>query len=176
MHRECAPPPVETPCEYDEQLLELLRRIVQQFRGGLVSKARRLCASLNSRLESNRKEEEESKSGHGGRRAATINFRNNLEIARPKNRTSLPGFALPALFDDFSQSNLLRAVESSKVDHFLVRQVDHFPVSSSLSVNLISVRTIKKNKKKKNKTKPCSAPCSRESPLLLKLREVPLLL
>ena len=31
---------------------------VQRFRGGLVFKAHRLCASLNSRLESNNKEEE----------------------------------------------------------------------------------------------------------------------
>jgi len=32
---------------------------VQRFRGGLVFKAHRLCASLNSRLESNKEEEEE---------------------------------------------------------------------------------------------------------------------
>jgi len=32
---------------------------VQQFRGGLVFKAHRLCVSLNSRLEGNKEEEEE---------------------------------------------------------------------------------------------------------------------
>ena len=33
-------------------------RNVQRFRGGLVFKAHRLCVSLNSRLESNKEEEE----------------------------------------------------------------------------------------------------------------------
>jgi len=37
---------------------QLLHRNVQQFRGGLVFKAHRLCVSLNSRLESNKEEEE----------------------------------------------------------------------------------------------------------------------
>jgi len=37
----------------------LLHRNVQRFRGGLVFKAHRLCVSLNSRLESNKEEEEE---------------------------------------------------------------------------------------------------------------------
>ena len=37
----------------------LLHRIVQRFRGGLVFSAHRLCVSLNSRLESNKEEEEE---------------------------------------------------------------------------------------------------------------------
>jgi len=32
--------------------------LVQRFRGGLVLKAHRLCVSLNSRLESNKEEEE----------------------------------------------------------------------------------------------------------------------
>jgi len=36
----------------------VLHRNVQRFRGGLVFKARRLCVSLNSRLESNKEEEE----------------------------------------------------------------------------------------------------------------------
>jgi len=36
---------------------QLLHRNVQRFRGGLVFKAHRLCASLNSRLESNKEEE-----------------------------------------------------------------------------------------------------------------------
>jgi len=35
-------------------------RNVQRFRGGLVFKAHRLCVSLNSRLESNKEEEEEA--------------------------------------------------------------------------------------------------------------------
>ena len=39
--------------------LQLLHRNVQQFRGGLVFKAHRLCVSLNSRLESNKEEKEE---------------------------------------------------------------------------------------------------------------------
>jgi len=34
---------------------------VQQFRGGLVFKARRLCESLNSRLEGNKEEEKKIK-------------------------------------------------------------------------------------------------------------------
>jgi len=34
----------------------MLLRNVQQFRGGLVFKAHRLCVSLNSRLESNKEE------------------------------------------------------------------------------------------------------------------------
>ena len=33
--------------------------MVQRFRGGLVLKAHRLCVSLNSKLESNKEEEEE---------------------------------------------------------------------------------------------------------------------
>ena len=37
-----------------------LDRNVQRFRGGLVFKAYRLCVSLNSRLESNKEEEEGS--------------------------------------------------------------------------------------------------------------------
>jgi len=37
---------------------QLLYRNVQRFRGGLVSKAHRLCVSLNSRLESNKEEED----------------------------------------------------------------------------------------------------------------------
>ena len=36
---------------------QLLHKHVQRFRGGLVSKAHRLCVSLNSRLESNKEEE-----------------------------------------------------------------------------------------------------------------------
>jgi len=39
--------------------VQLLHRNVQRFRGGLVFKAHRLCVSLNSRLESNKEEEEE---------------------------------------------------------------------------------------------------------------------
>jgi len=37
---------------------QLLHRNVQRFRGGLVFEAHRLCVSLNSRLESNKEEEE----------------------------------------------------------------------------------------------------------------------
>jgi len=37
---------------------QLLHRNVLRFRGGLVFKAHRLCVSLNSRLESNKEEEE----------------------------------------------------------------------------------------------------------------------
>ena len=42
-----------------EQMREeqLLHRIVQRFRGGLVIKARRLCVSLNSKIERNKEEE-----------------------------------------------------------------------------------------------------------------------
>ena len=40
---------------------------VQRFRGGLVCKAHRLCVALNSRLESN-KEEDEDLPGRGERR------------------------------------------------------------------------------------------------------------
>ena len=39
---------------------QLLYRNVQRFRGGLVFKGHRLCVSLNSRLESNKEEEEET--------------------------------------------------------------------------------------------------------------------
>ena len=45
----------ETPKE------QLLHRNVQRFRGGLVFKAHRLRVSLNSRLESNKEEEEDNK-------------------------------------------------------------------------------------------------------------------
>ena len=38
-------------------VVQRLHRNVQQFRGGLVFKAHRLCASLNSRLERNKEEE-----------------------------------------------------------------------------------------------------------------------
>ena len=38
---------------------EGVHRNVQRFRGGLVFKAHRLCVSLNSRLESNKEEEDE---------------------------------------------------------------------------------------------------------------------
>jgi len=37
----------------------LTEKDVQRFRGGLVFKAHRLCVSLNSRLESNKEEEED---------------------------------------------------------------------------------------------------------------------
>jgi len=36
---------------------------MQRFRGGLVFKAHRLCVSLNSRLESNKEEEEDLEAG-----------------------------------------------------------------------------------------------------------------
>ena len=36
---------------------------MQRFRGGLVFKAHRLCVSLNSRLESNKEEEEDVEDG-----------------------------------------------------------------------------------------------------------------
>ena len=41
---------------------------MQRFRGGLVFKAHRLCVSLNSRIESNKEEEEEGscREGLGG--------------------------------------------------------------------------------------------------------------
>ena len=42
----------------DVAAAELLRRNVKRFRGGLVFKAHRLFVSLNSRLESNKEEEE----------------------------------------------------------------------------------------------------------------------
>ena len=46
-----------------------MHRNVQRFRGGLVFNADRLCVSLNSRLESNKEEEEEvfheSRQQHG---------------------------------------------------------------------------------------------------------------
>ena len=38
---------------------QLINRNVQRFRGGLISKAHRLCVSLNYRLESNEEEEED---------------------------------------------------------------------------------------------------------------------
>ena len=41
-----------------EDTLQLLHRNVQRFRGGLVFKAHRLCVSLNSRLASNKEEED----------------------------------------------------------------------------------------------------------------------
>ena len=47
---------------------QLLHRNVQRSRGGLVFKAHRLCVSLNSRLESNKEEEEPS---GGAARAGT---------------------------------------------------------------------------------------------------------
>ena len=40
------------------RMRQLLHRNVQRFRGGLVFKAHRLCVSLNSRLESNKEEED----------------------------------------------------------------------------------------------------------------------
>ena len=46
--------------------VQLLPRNVQRFRGGLVSKAHRLCVSLNSKLESNKEEEERSQQSYGG--------------------------------------------------------------------------------------------------------------
>ena len=42
-----------------QPIIQLLYRDVQQFRGGLVVKAHRLCVSRNSRLESSKEEEEE---------------------------------------------------------------------------------------------------------------------
>ena len=46
-----------------------LLRNVQRFRGGLVFKARRLCVSLNSRLESNKEEEDRRTCKGGGEEA-----------------------------------------------------------------------------------------------------------
>ena len=40
------------------EVCPLLHRNMQRFRGGPVFKAHRLCVSLNSRLESNKEEEE----------------------------------------------------------------------------------------------------------------------
>jgi len=45
---------------------QLLHRIVQRFRGGLVFEAHRLGVSLNSRLETNKEEEEFLGLGFGG--------------------------------------------------------------------------------------------------------------
>jgi len=50
---------------------QLLHRNVQRFRGGLVFKAHRLCVSLNSRLESD-KEEDEADLSPKGLRAVLI--------------------------------------------------------------------------------------------------------
>jgi len=48
-----------TPGLRNESISEhLLHRYVQRFRGGLVFEAHRLCVSLDSRLESNKEEEE----------------------------------------------------------------------------------------------------------------------
>jgi len=50
-----------TPSARDLNSNTPLDRNVQWFRGGLVSKAQRLCASLNSRLESNKEEEKSNR-------------------------------------------------------------------------------------------------------------------
>jgi len=42
----------------DQHATVLLPRNVQRFRGGLLFKVHRLCVSLNSRLESNKEEQE----------------------------------------------------------------------------------------------------------------------
>ena len=64
--------PVSHPHTYplDEQLLH---RNVKRFRGGLVFKAHRLCVSLNSRLESNKEEEDIHSSPLQSRRICTAN-------------------------------------------------------------------------------------------------------
>jgi len=49
----------ERPWNHPRRTLQLLRRNVKRFRGGLVFKALRLFVSHNSRLESNNQEEEE---------------------------------------------------------------------------------------------------------------------
>ena len=49
-----------SPAGHKPAQLALLRRNVKRFRGGLVFKAHRLCVSLNSRLKSNKDEEEEA--------------------------------------------------------------------------------------------------------------------
>ena len=53
-------PPVRSLAVFTDWLFkDVLHRNVQRFRGGLVFKAHRLFVSLNSRLESNKEEEEE---------------------------------------------------------------------------------------------------------------------
>ena len=56
----CETPPVDT--RHRPLPEELLHKTVQQFRGGLVYKAHRLCVSLNTRRESDEDDEEEEES------------------------------------------------------------------------------------------------------------------
>jgi len=56
---------------------------VQRFRGGLVFKAHRLCVSLNSRLESNKEEEEVP----GGERAQELQC--HISAIEKSNRNPL---------------------------------------------------------------------------------------
>ena len=69
---------------------ELLHRNVKRFRGGLVSEAHRLCGSLNSRLESN-KEEEDSSCRCRARREHLTRFKISLlgTWLRPRPKSGL---------------------------------------------------------------------------------------
>jgi len=84
-------PPDETPRERPHGARakqfsiseQLLHRNVQRFRGGLVFKAHRLCVSLNSRLESNKEEEETGRFRSRGK--ASVRARAWTTLARLKS-------------------------------------------------------------------------------------------
>ena len=67
---------------------------VQRFRGGLVSKAHRLCVSLNSRLESKKEEEEKDNRLWRAREAHRDEGRAALCEARGPNFHLVLGFGL----------------------------------------------------------------------------------
>jgi len=79
-------------------------RNVQRFRGGLVFMAHRLCASLNSRLESNKEEEEEEEeagvfSGGGGCRPF-VSLNSRLQSNKEEERRRRLSTGAPALARD----------------------------------------------------------------------------
>ena len=76
---------------------------MQRFRGGLVFKAHRLCVSLNSRLESN-KEEEEHMAAMLSNKEEEEGFGFDLALLTRSIRTPPPcfGFQLELVFDDLT--------------------------------------------------------------------------
>ena len=101
---------------------ERIHRNLQRFRGGLVSKAHRLCVSLNCGLESNNKREQD------WRRAAPLRLpqRLHLRIALDHSDSALPPERIVSQHSDLFREDL-RFAKPMVLTERTVTRWSHFP-------------------------------------------------